>query len=64
MNKTYEEAYGELQHILHQLKEGNLSMDELSEKVKEAAALISYCKEKLRKSEEEINGIFSQLEDN
>ncbi len=55
---SYESAMRELQEIVSQLQEEVVSMDELSEKVKRAAELIAFCKDKLRKTEEEVNGLF------
>jgi len=55
---TYESALRELQQIVTQLQEEVVSMDELSGKVKRAADLIAFCKDKLRKTEEEVEGLF------
>ena len=57
MKLTYEEALQELQQIVAQLQEDTVSVDELSEKVKRAAELIAYCREKLRKTEESLEGL-------
>ncbi|MCB0597176.1 MAG: exodeoxyribonuclease VII small subunit [Lewinellaceae bacterium] len=57
MKLTYEEALQELQQIVAQLQEDAVSVDELSEKVKRAAELIAYCREKLRKTEESLEGL-------
>ena len=58
MKLTYEEALQELQQIVAQLQEDTVSVDELSEKVKRAAELIAYCREKLRTTEENLEGLF------
>ena len=58
MKLTYEEALQELQQIVAQLQEDTVSVDELSEKVKRAAELIAYCREKLRTTEESLEGLF------
>ena len=58
MNPSYEEALQELQQIVAQLQEDAVSVDELSEKVKRAAELIAYCREKLRTTEENLEGLF------
>jgi exodeoxyribonuclease VII small subunit len=55
---TYDNALEELQTIVSQLQDEAISMDELSEKVQKAAFLIQFCKEKLRKTELEIQEIF------
>lgn len=58
MNPSYEEALLELQQIVAQLQEDAVSVDELSEKVQRAAELIAYCREKLRTTEENLEGLF------
>ncbi|GAB5551142.1 MAG: hypothetical protein Sapg2KO_07330 [Saprospiraceae bacterium] len=55
---TYDEAVKELQVIVEQLQNNEISMDELSAKVKRAAALIKYCQNKLRSTEEDIQNLF------
>jgi exodeoxyribonuclease VII small subunit len=52
---NYTEAVSELEVIIEQIESGNLTVDELSEKVKTAAELVKVCQDKLRKTEEEIN---------
>jgi exodeoxyribonuclease VII small subunit len=60
MNKdiSYQEAQQELEHIVQALQEEHTDIDELSKKVKRAAALIALCRQKLRETEEEIGGLF------
>ena len=55
---SYENAMKELQMIVDQLQEESISIDELSEKVKRAADLIKYCKEKLRSTDKDLDNIF------
>lgn len=55
---TYEQAQQELEEILHALQQQAVSIDELSEKSKRALALITFCKEKLRKVELDLNTAF------
>lgn len=54
---TYEEALKELQTIVQALQEGNIGIDDLSEKVSRAGELIQYCREKLRKTEVDLAGL-------
>jgi exodeoxyribonuclease VII small subunit len=56
----YEEAIKELQSIIDQLQEDQVSVDELSQKARRAAELIQLCREKLRETEEDIGGLFDQ----
>ena len=51
---TYSQAMQRLEAILAQLEEGNKSVDELSDLVKEAAELVKLCRVKLRKTESDI----------
>jgi len=57
---TYEEAMEELKTIIQQLQEATVSIDDLSEQSKRAATLIKYCREKLRKTEGELKGLFEE----
>ena len=59
---TYTEAFEELQQIVSEIEEGQISVDELSEKVKRAAQLIKICKTKLSSTEEDVNKILRELE--
>jgi exodeoxyribonuclease VII small subunit len=61
-NKTYEEAYDELQLIVKEIEDGEISVDLLGEKVKRAGELIRFCKEKLFKTEQEVNDVLKDLE--
>lgn len=58
----YTEAFEELQQIVSEIEEGQISVDELSEKVKRAALLINLCKAKLSSTEEDVNKILKDLE--
>lgn len=58
----YTEAYEELQLIVSEIERGEISVDELSGKVKRAAILIKICKHKLTSTEEDINQILKELE--
>ncbi len=57
---TYESALKELQHILAELQDQQVSVDELSSKVKRAAELVKFCKEKLRKVKDETDRLFEE----
>jgi len=58
----YTEALDELQQIVQEIESGEISVDELSEKVKRASILIAVCKEKLFKTEDDVNQILKELE--
>ena len=55
---TYESALLELQQIVADLQEEAIGMDDLSEKVNRAAELLQFCREKLRETEEKVQGLF------
>ena len=61
---NYTDAFAELQKIVSEIEEGEISVDELSEKVKRAAFLIRICKTKLMTTEEDVNKILKSLEEN
>jgi exodeoxyribonuclease VII small subunit len=65
MSKTpnYTEAFEELQEIVAEIENGEITVDELSEKVKRAAILIKICKEKLAATEGDVNKILKELEE-
>jgi len=62
-NPSYSDAFEELQSIVKEIEEGEISVDELSEKVKRAAELITICREKLSTTEEDVNQILRELDD-
>ena len=57
---NYTEAFEELQSIVTKMETAEISVDELSEKIKRASTLIKICKDKLFKTEEEINAIIHE----
>lgn len=59
---NYAQAFEELQQIVSEIEEGQISVDELSEKVKRAAQLINICKAKLFSTEEDVNKILKELD--
>ena len=59
---NYTEAFEELQNIVTEIEHGEISVDELSEKVKRAALLIKICKTKLMTTEEDVNVILKELD--
>jgi exodeoxyribonuclease VII small subunit len=66
MNDTpgYTEAFNELQAIVADIEAGEISVDELSEKVKRATHLIKICRLKISTTEEDVNQILKELEEN
>ena len=60
--ETYNEAVEKLRKIVADIENGDLDVDILSEKVKEATLLIKLCKEKLYKADEEVKKVLEELE--
>jgi exodeoxyribonuclease VII small subunit len=61
---NYTDAFDELQNIVSEIEDGEISVDELSIKVKRASELIKICKNKLTSTEENVNQILKELEEN
>ena len=60
---TYQEAVNEIDEILSKIENDELDVDELSAKVKRVSSLIKLCKEKLHKTEAEVENILKEMED-
>lgn len=54
---TYEEALDRLKEIVTKLEQKQVKIDELAGTVQEAKKLVDFCREKLDKTESEINKI-------
>ncbi|MBI1837305.1 MAG: exodeoxyribonuclease VII small subunit [Flavobacteriia bacterium] len=61
---NYTDAFDELQNIVSEIEDGEISVDELSIKVKRASELIKICKNKLTATEENVTQILKELEEN
>lgn len=61
-SENYTEAFEELKTIVSEIEQGEISVDQLSEKVKRATQLIKICKAKLSATEEDVNKILKELE--
>jgi exodeoxyribonuclease VII small subunit len=59
---SYTEAFEELQQIVTEMEQGEITVDELSAKVKRAAQLIKICKQKLTATEQDVNAILKELD--
>ena len=60
--ETYNEAVEKLRAIVEEIEKGELDVDVLSEKVKEATRLLKLCKDKLYKTDEEVKKILEELD--
>ncbi len=60
-NLTYTEAFEQLQLIVKQMEDADISVDDLADNIKKATKLIKICKDKLTKTEEEVNKTIAEL---
>lgn len=58
----YEEAIHELDTIVTRIENGELDIDQLTIQLKRAKELITFCKETLYKTEEEVKQILEDAE--
>lgn len=61
---NYSQAIIEIEEILEKIETEELDVDLLSEKVKRISELIKYCKEKLHSTDNEIQKILDQIDEN
>lgn len=60
---NYTQAFDELQEIVSEMEDGQISVDELAMKVKRASELIRICKNKLVATEGDVQKILKELEE-
>jgi exodeoxyribonuclease VII small subunit len=58
---SYDEAFRELEEIVRALQNDEISVDELTEKVKRASLLITHCNGMLRTTEKQVSDIIKEL---
>ena len=61
-NLSYSEAIATIDEILQQIETGELDVDELAEKVKQASELLKLCKGKLFSTEKEVEKILKEMD--
>ena len=61
-NLSYSEAVATIDEILQQIETGELDVDELAEKVKQASELLKLCRRKLFSTEKEVEKILKEME--
>lgn len=59
--ESYNEAIEKLRKIVSEIEQGDLDVDLLADKVKEATRLIKLCKDKLYKVDEEVKNVLEEL---
>ena len=57
----YEKAFQELQTIVRRMENDELDIDQMADQLKRAQLLITFCKEKLTKTDEEIKKILGSF---
>jgi exodeoxyribonuclease VII small subunit len=59
---TYSSALAELEGIIEAIESEDIDVDALAERVKRAAVLINFCKERLRGTDAEVKKIVTEME--
>ena len=59
---TYSEAIAAIDEILEQIETGELDVDELASRVKQATELLKLCKSKLYNTSKEIEKVLKEME--
>lgn len=60
---TYKEAVSEVEEILEKIENEELDVDELAEKVKRVSVLLKMCRDKLLKTNEQVEQILKEMEE-
>lgn len=63
-NQKYEEALAQLESIVRKMEANEFDIDELAVQLKTAQQLITFCKEKLTKTEAELQKIQAEQGEN
>ena len=58
---TYTQAFDELQKIVNQMENSEISIDQLDTKIKRASELLKICKDKLFKTEKSVQIILDEI---
>lgn len=59
--QNYKDALEEIESIVGEIENETVDVDVLTEKVKRASSLIKFCKEKLRKTDNEIKKVLESF---
>lgn len=62
-NLTFEEAYKELEIIVKSMEDNTLTIDEITGRISRASKLITFCREKLKSTDLEVQQILNQLDE-
>ncbi|MFO8147237.1 MAG: exodeoxyribonuclease VII small subunit [Bacteroidota bacterium] len=58
---NYTDAHKELQEIVSEMENAEISIDELDTKIKRASELLKICKDKLFKTEKNVQDILEEI---
>lgn len=58
---SYTAAHNELQEIVLEMENSEISIDELETKIKRAAVLLKICKDKLFRTEKEVQDVLKEI---
>lgn len=61
--QTYRESITEIEEILASIENDELDVDELAQRVKKVTQLLNYCKDKLYKTQSEVEKVLKEMED-
>jgi len=57
---SYSEAIEEIESILQKIEEGSLDVDDLDKKVRRVTDLLKLCRDRLHKTETQVNKILDE----
>jgi len=60
---SYNEAMSEIEDILERIENEELDVDDLAEKVKKVSVLLKICKDKLHKTNQQVEQVLKEMED-
>ena len=60
---SYNEAMSEIEEILEKIENEEFDVDELAEKVKRVSVLLKICKDKLYKTNQQVEQVLKEMED-
>ena len=60
---TYSQAIARLEEIVQAIDNGEMEIDQLADKIKEANKLIAYCSEKLTKADAELENLLAEKQE-
>lgn len=60
---SYSEAMTEIEEILEKIENEELDVDELAEKVKRVSVLLKICRDKLHKTNQQVEQVLKEMEE-